>query len=72
MAIAFTKYVDIVSGVGGAEQVSLRELIGRLFTINPLVPTESLIEFTDLESVGIYFGTASEEFKRALFYFSFV
>lgn len=72
MAIAFTKYVDIISGVGGAAQVALRELIGRLFTTNPLAPTKSFIEFTDLESVGSYFGTTSQEYLRALFYFSFV
>lgn len=72
MAIRFTKYVDIVSGVGGAVQVALRELIGRIFIINPLLPTKSFIEFTDLESVGIYFGTTSEEYLRASFYFAFV
>ena len=72
MAIAFTKYVDIISGVGGAAQVALRELIGRLFTTNPLVPTKSFGEFTDLESVGNYFGTESEEYKRATFYFGWV
>lgn len=72
MAISFQKYVDIVSGVGGAVQVALRELIGRLFTTNPLLPTKSYIEFTDLASVGVYFGTTSVEYLRALFYFSFV
>ena len=72
MAIAFTKYVDIISGVGGAAQVALRELIGRLFTTNPLAPTKSFIEFTDLESVGIYFGTSSVEYLRAQFYFSWI
>ena len=72
MAISFQKYVDIVSGVGGAAQVALRELIGRMFTVNPLLPTKSFIEFTDLESVGAYFGTTSEEYLRALFYFAFV
>lgn len=72
MAISFQKYVDIISGVGGAAQVALRELIGRIFTVNPLLPTKSLIEFTDLESVGSYFGTTSEEYLRASFYFGFV
>ena len=72
MAIAFTKYVDITSGVGGSSQAAQRELIGRLFTINNLVPTETSIEFTDIEDVADYFGTTAEEFKRASFYFSFV
>lgn len=72
MAINFPKYVSIVSGVGGAAQAALRELIGRLFTTNPLSPTKRFIEFTDLESVGNYFGTASQEYLRALFYFTFI
>tara|TARA_R110000850_G_scaffold99474_8_gene206100 strand:- start:16464 stop:17963 length:1500 start_codon:yes stop_codon:yes gene_type:complete len=72
MAIPFQKYVDITSGVGGAAQVSARELIARLFTENPLLPTKSFSEFTDLASVGLYFGTTSEEYKRALFYFSWI
>ncbi len=72
MAIAFTKYVDITSGVGGVAQVVARELIGRLFTNNPLVPTKSLGEFTDINSVGAYFGTSSEEYKRAQFYFGWI
>jgi len=72
MAISFKKYVDIVSGVGGAALVPTRELIGRLFTTNPLVPTKSFYEFTDLASVGDYFGTQSEEYLRAIFYFGWV
>ncbi len=72
MAIKITKYVEITSGVGGVAQVSLRELIGRLFTINPLAPTKSFIEFGDADSVGVYFGTDSEEYKRSVFYFVFV
>lgn len=72
MAISFSKYVQITSGVGGAEQVARRDLIARLFTTNPLVPTASVVEFTDLADVGTYFGTTSEEYKRASFYFSFI
>lgn len=72
MSISFKKYVDIVSGVGGGAGVRLRDLIGRLFTINPLLPPRSLIEFTTPEDVGTYFGTTSEEYKRASFYFAFV
>lgn len=72
MAIAFTKYVDIVSGVGGAVVAQARELIGRIFTSNPLAPTKTVIEFTTLEEVGQYFGFTSEEYLRAQFYFGFV
>ena len=72
MTIPFTKYIDVVSGVGGANQVSQRELIGRLFTTNPLLPTKSFAEFDDEDPVGEYFGFSSEEYKRALFYFGFI
>ena len=72
MAIAFTKYILITSGVGGGNAVRKRELIGRLFTTNELVPTGSIVEFTTLADVGTYFGTTSEEYKRASFYFGFI
>jgi hypothetical protein len=72
MAIAFTKYVDITSGVGAGAGVRLRDLIGRIFTTNELVPTKTIVEFTTIEEVGEYFGTSSEEYKRAQFYFSFI
>lgn len=72
MAITLTKYVDITSGVGGAPQAAARELIGRLFTDNPLVPTSSIVEMTTLGDVGTYFGTDSQEYKRAVFYFGWV
>lgn len=72
MAINSNKYVQITSGVGGAAAVSARELLNRIFTINELVPTGSVLKFSDLESVLDYFGSSSEEYKRAAFYFGFV
>lgn len=72
MAIDFSKYIKIISGVGGASSVANRELIGRIFTENALVPTGSIVEFTDLASVLLYFGASSEEYKRASFYFGWV
>ena len=72
MAISFKKYVDITSGVGGNSPVAQREFIGRIFSINPLIPTKTVIEFTTLEDVGTYFGTGSEEYARASFYFGFI
>lgn len=72
MPIAFTKYVDITSGVGGNNAVRQRDLITRLFTENPLVPTGGYVEFEDIEAVGEYFGTSSDEYARALFYFGWV
>lgn len=69
MAISFTRYVNITSAVGGNGGVAQRQLIGRIFTTNHLVPTGGIIEFPNASSVGSYFGLASEEYKRALFYF---
>lgn len=72
MAIAFTKYVDITSVIGAGASVGTRDLIGRLFTNNNLLPPESFVEFSTLEEVGDYFNTTSEEYLRAEFYFSFI
>jgi len=72
MAISITRYVDITSGVGAGAAVSTRELIGRFFTTNELVPTGSQIEFESADEVGDYFGTSSEEYDRAVFYFGWV
>lgn len=71
MAIPQTKYVNIISAVGGASQVSQRDLIGRVFTSNDLVPYGSVLEFTGLDSVGNYFGLTSDEYKFAEKYFAY-
>ena len=72
MAISFQRYVDIVSGVGAGTVVSRRQLIGRIFTENNLLPPKSFIEFDNADDVGSYFGTASGEYLRAAFYFGWV
>lgn len=72
MAINSKKYIQITSGVGGAAAVSARELLNRIFTTNELVPTNSVLKFSDLGSVLDYFGSSSEEYKRASQYFGFV
>lgn len=72
MTISFTRYVDITSGVGGESQVSGRKFIGRLFTTNELLPPQTIVEFSNLDEVGSYFGTSSEEYTRAAFYFGWV
>lgn len=72
MAISFSKYVNITSGVGGNSGVRRRDLIGRIFSDNPLIPTGSMIEFTSLDDVLAYFGSTSEEYKRAAFYFGWI
>lgn len=72
MAISFKRYIDITSGVGGGRGVRARDLIGRIFTSNNLLPPQSFVEFTALEDVGTYFGFTSEEYLRASLYFGFV
>lgn len=72
MPISITKYVDITSGVGGAASFDTRELIARIFTTNPLVPTNSVITFETADEVLDYFGSSSDEYKRAVFYFGWI
>jgi len=72
MAIKFTRYIDITSGVAGTAQVARRNLIGRLFTDNNLLPPNSMVQFDTAAEVGTYFGTTSNEYLRAVFYFSFL
>ncbi len=72
MAISFTKYVDITSGVGGSAGVRQRDLIGRIFTTNVALAVGTIAEFTTLADVGTFFGTTSEEYLRASFYFGWV
>ena len=72
MAISITRYVDITSGVGGNTGVANRQLIARLFTTNNLLPPQSFIQFDSAAEVGEYFGTSSQEYLRAVYYFSFL
>lgn len=75
MPISSNNYVQITSVVGGAEAVSRRELMLRVFTTNERVPTGSVVQF-DKNSLGTsladYFGTTSTEYDIAAFYFSFI
>ena len=72
MPISFDRYVRITSGVGAATNVSRRELIGRFFTSNVLVPTGMALEFADADAVSEFFGSEAEETARANFYFGFI
>jgi len=72
MAISFTKYVDITSGVGGGAGVRERELIARIFTTDTALAVGTMAEFDTLADVGTLFGTVSEEYERAEFYFGWV
>lgn len=72
MAIPFSDYINITSGIGAGSVVNTRSFIARVFTTNPLLPTNSYLEFSTLAAVGNYFGTTSEEYLRASFYFNFI
>jgi len=72
MAINIAKYVDITSGVGGANQVPTRNYGTLVLSANSLVPTGKIISFTSAAAVGAYFGTASGEYARAVFYFGWI
>lgn len=72
MAISIRRYVDITSVVGAGFAVRQRDLIGRFFTDNPLVPFGFVLEMTTLDDVLAYFGASSPEYQRAAFYFGFV
>lgn len=72
MPISFSEYVNIVSSVGGVAQASNRELMLRLYVTDELIPTNSVVEFSSLDEVGEYFGTSSESYSQASFYFGFI
>lgn len=75
MPISSNRYVDITSAVGGGDAVPTRELLSRLFTTNERVPTGAVLNFSasTLEtSLREYFGSTSEEYKRAAYYFGFI
>lgn len=76
MPIAQTKYINIISTAGAVPTVSQRELIGRVFSSNYLIPTNTVIEFdggasTALSEIGNYFGVNSAEYGFASKYFAF-
>jgi hypothetical protein len=72
MAIRFNKYIDITSGVGAASIVNRRDLVGRFFSDNVLIPPGSFISFDTADEVGSYFTTTSQEYQRAVFYFGWI
>jgi hypothetical protein len=71
MSIRFSKYINITSVVGGAAQVPQRQWCGRVFSTNPLVPPNAVLQFASAADVGAYFGTSSDAYNRALKYFQY-
>ena len=76
MPISQKNYVNILSQVGGGSAVSRRDLMGRVFSDNPILPVGQVLEFTGgptiaLDGVGEYFGINSKEYAFASKYFSY-
>lgn len=72
MPIRFTKYIDIRSAVAAATILAARQFGGRIYTPNTMVSPGTVLTYADAASVGNFFGTASEEYSRALLYFGYV
>lgn len=72
MAIDLSRYIQITSGVGAGANVGTRQLNGMLITDNPLVPTSTFLSFDSADEVLDYFGSDSEEYDRAVFYFGWI
>lgn len=71
MSIRFQKYININSVAGAAAQVPTRQWCARVFTTNPLVGPNAILQFTSSADVGVFFGTTSEEYARAVIYFDY-
>ena len=75
MSINSNRYVEITSAEGGGDAVSTRELLLRLLTTNERVPTGAVLNYSSSTldtSLRDYFGSDSEEFKQAQYYFGFI
>lgn len=70
--ISQSQYAAITSGVGGASAATEKELIARLVSANPKVPTNTVLEFGDIDTFGAFFGTDSPEYAFAARYFGFI
>lgn len=70
--ISQSRYVNIVSGVAAGAAVAQRQLIMRVITQNVQLPPGVVAQFQNSSSVGAYFGMQSEEYNRAVAYFSFI
>ncbi|OJW21170.1 MAG: hypothetical protein BGO49_24460 [Planctomycetales bacterium 71-10] len=72
MSIDISRYIRVTSGVGAGANLGVRQLNAMLITTNPLCPTGTFLSFASAANVGSYFGTTSDEYKRATFYFGWV
>lgn len=73
MAIDITRYVNIVSGVGGGASVRQRDFSALVFSTDERVPAQSVMTFTSADEVERYFrGAASKLPRLASDYFGYV
>ncbi len=70
--ISQSRYIKIISGVGAGAVAAQRQLILRVITQNAALPPGLVAEFANANAVGAYFGMSSEEYNRAVAYFSFI
>lgn len=69
--ISQDRYINIITQTISTTAVDSKQLILQLITISDRMQPNTVIEFTDATTVGSYFGTSSEEYKRAAVYFNF-
>jgi hypothetical protein len=72
LPIPISDYVLITSGVGAGSNVPNKNLGGLIVSPNALIPTGAVVSFNSAAAVGTYFGTTSEEYYRAVFYFGWI
>lgn len=72
MSISIDRYVDIVSGVIGAQAVAQRELVGLRFTSDARVPVDAIVTVNNSTDAIEYFGAGSDEAIFATQYFSYI
>lgn len=75
MSISITRYVDIISGVGGGAAVAQRDFSGLVFTTDERVPTQTLVSFTSAAEVEQFFRGSmppSPMIRLATDYFGYV
>lgn len=70
MSISIERYVQITSGVIGAQAVAQRELIGLRFSTDPRVPVGAHVVFNDAGDALDYFGQTAD-YDYAAQYFSY-
>lgn len=71
MPIKSTLYVNITSGVVGADYVAVQELTGRRFSTSPFIPSNTIVRVFQ-GGAQSYFGASSPEAVFASQYFSYV